>query len=868
MYGKLVDLDEKRAVIESPRLGTFHVSRSQLLRIDCWRNGADLIYMGPNGLMGWHKLSELKPQQPANRVVRGGIRILQNNAQPPAPAVNNAPENVWHEESGHLVADGPVSALVSDPYLRDRAVVEFEISWNNKPDFVFALGVHGAMDEKAVDQAFRFEVWEDNLVIVRETELDADVASIRKILPGPGRIQLRAYLDRDRGRILVYSSTGAQNKVADLTVSDSKPKPPSTIFLGNKRGDIRVERLRVSRWDGTPPLDVQPGKSRIHKSDGSTVYAQVERFDAASKEFVVKGDDGEMKIGVDTISSVYLSPPNDEPARTIRAVYHDGTRISGGLTKVTKGELLVKVPGVDEIIHVATNGLRSLISLRPEKLAGRDAGRDGSQTDKNDPIGALEVDGVKLAGRLENAREADGASCLSWKPVGSTTASPLRPGVSGRIVYKEPAPKVVMQNLPQRPVMRQPAAVNVAQAFLNITLGNSGAPGQPADPNERRSLYLRTGDIIPSAVTKIDEDGVWFKTPLSDNTFVAHDKMKAVELAHAGQSTVKLNKTKRDRLLTLPRMQRDSPPTQLIRSVNGDYLRGRIVGMDDKALQVEVRLETKDVPRDRIARIIWLHADELDAKKAVPPPPRPGSTRVHAQRTDGIRLTFFAEGFADHVLTGKSDVLGACRLGLGDVDQILFGDAIEKSAAELTYQQWKLTNASEPKAFLPDASGSGGGPSGMESALVGKPAPDFSLDLLGGNKRFKLSDNKGQIVVLDFWATWCGPCLQSMPQVERVTKEFRDQGVKLIAVNLQEAPKQISSMLERHKLDMTVALDIDGAVAGKYGANAIPQTVIIDKEGKVARLFVGASPHFDEQLREALKAVLSGNKEPEAEGQK
>ncbi len=95
-----------------------------------------------------------------------------------------------------------------------------------------------------------------------------------------------------------------------------------------------------------------------------------------------------------------------------------------------------------------------------------------------------------------------------------------------------------------------------------------------------------------------------------------------------------------------------------------------------------------------------------------------------------------------------------------------------------------------------------------------------------------------------------------MPQVEAVAEEFKDRGVQLVAVNLQEDPKQISAMLERHKMHPTVALDRDGAVAQKYEANAIPQTVIIDKEGKVARLFVGGGPHLGDQLREALKAVL------------
>ncbi|GAG41856.1 unnamed protein product, partial [marine sediment metagenome] len=115
------------------------------------------------------------------------------------------------------------------------------------------------------------------------------------------------------------------------------------------------------------------------------------------------------------------------------------------------------------------------------------------------------------------------------------------------------------------------------------------------------------------------------------------------------------------------------------------------------------------------------------------------------------------------------------------------------------------------------------------------------------------------VVVLDFWATWCGPCLQAMPQIDRVMHEFKDHDVQLVAVNLQEGPESIKSLLKRLKLNPTVALDIDGAVAAKYAAIAIPQTVIIDSDGKVVRLFVGGGPQFGEQLRAALKSVLAGS---------
>jgi thiol-disulfide isomerase/thioredoxin len=371
-------------------------------------------------------------------------------------------------------------------------------------------------------------------------------------------------------------------------------------------------------------------------------------------------------------------------------------------------------------------------------------------------------------------------------------------------------------------------------------------------------LYLRTGDVIPSDVTRIDEDGVTFRTSLSSGTFVTHDKIKAVELAQIGTPPITVNKVKRQRLMTLPRMQKGNPPTHLIRSRNGDYLRGRLLKMDDRGIQVEIRLDPQEIPRDRVALIVWLHPDELEAsRKNTSTTVASSATRVQAVRHDGIRLTFVADHVTGSTLSGKSDVLGPCQVNLREVDQVLIGDNIEKTAAGLIYQQWKLQDAPEPKAVQGDGQSpsDSGRPTGTESAMVGKPAPDFDLELLGGGK-FRLSQNKGKVVVLDFWATWCGPCLQAMPQVEQVTGEFRDRNVQLVAVNLQEESKQITSMLQRHKLNPMVALDRDGAVAEKYAANAIPQTVVIDRDGTIARLFVGGGPHLGDQLREAINAVL------------
>jgi thiol-disulfide isomerase/thioredoxin len=854
LFGTLIGLDDAEAEIDVAPVGRLHVRREKIHRIYRYRDSGDLIYLGPNGLTGWQEVSpkfEIEEPNP-NAARRAAVRLRGGAVAAPAPpaeptAKRVVPEKAWREEVGQVVTDRDGVSLRGDFGIPARASLEFELSWKTKPDFALAFGVDA--DDASIPLAFRFEVWEGNLIAVRESDIDADLAPLSELAPGPGRIHFQAYLDQETGRMLVFTPNG--KKLADLTVNVPKAKARGSVLLTNNKGDLRLERLRIGRWNGEPPREAGAETSRIHLTDGSIVYGQVTKFDADAKAFVVREASGEQRIAADRVANVFLSSPSEEAPRAIRAVEQAGTRLSGELVKVEKGEVAMTVPGIREPIRLPVGMLRSLVVMQH------------AEPPRDEKPGVLEADGLRLHGRMVDGQEAPGASCLAWQPNGSATASPLRPGVSGRILYKENA--ATRPNAPGRPavqvqrrvVVRQPNAVGIVGGMLQAFGGNVNvnAPEEPPAPTikVKKILYLRTGDTIPADVTKIDEHGVWFDTTLSDSHFVPHDKIKAVELAAQITTQIRLNKAKRERLLTLPRMQKSSPPTQLIRSTHGDYLRGRILKMDDKTLDLEVRLDTKVIPRERVGRIIWLHPEELEAKKEEPSAAKEEPTRVQALRSDGIRLTFTPERVADGILSGKSDVLGPCRVKLDEVDQLLIGGEIEKAAAALAYQRWKLTNAQEPKAFQDDDA-SGRSP-GTESALVGKPAPDFVLEMLDG-KKFHLADQQGKIVMLDFWATWCGPCLQAMPQVEKVAEEFKDRGVQFVAVNLQESARDITAMLERHKLKVTVALDRDGVVAEKYAANAIPQTVIIDRQGKVARLYVGGGPRLGDQLREALKDVL------------
>jgi len=144
-------------------------------------------------------------------------------------------------------------------------------------------------------------------------------------------------------------------------------------------------------------------------------------------------------------------------------------------------------------------------------------------------------------------------------------------------------------------------------------------------------------------------------------------------------------------------------------------------------------------------------------------------------------------------------------------------------------------------------------------AEIGQPAPAFALSDLAG-RQVSLSDFKGKVVLLDFWATWCGPCRAAMPVLVAVAREYADKGVRYVAVNLREKPEVIRRYLKGAQLEIAVPLDQYGSVARKYGVRGIPTMVIVDKDGVVQKVHVGSSPGLKAELRRTLDALLAGKK--------
>ena len=132
-------------------------------------------------------------------------------------------------------------------------------------------------------------------------------------------------------------------------------------------------------------------------------------------------------------------------------------------------------------------------------------------------------------------------------------------------------------------------------------------------------------------------------------------------------------------------------------------------------------------------------------------------------------------------------------------------------------------------------------------------APAIKLARLNGEDEFRLSDYRSEkVVLLDFWATWCGPCIQELPILTQIVSEYQDDEVALIAVNAQEKPSTIHQFLQTSGLDIEVALDEYGEAADAFGVEQLPTLVMIDKQGVVQRIHVG----FDQRLVTIVKSEL------------
>ncbi|MBI3545920.1 MAG: TlpA family protein disulfide reductase [Gammaproteobacteria bacterium] len=139
---------------------------------------------------------------------------------------------------------------------------------------------------------------------------------------------------------------------------------------------------------------------------------------------------------------------------------------------------------------------------------------------------------------------------------------------------------------------------------------------------------------------------------------------------------------------------------------------------------------------------------------------------------------------------------------------------------------------------------------------TGQPAPNFTLKSLK-DKNLSLKEFRGQVVMVNFWATWCGPCRQEMPALNGLYEKYRDAGFMLFGVNTESDSANAAQMIAKLKVNYPILFDTEKKVSALYRVSAMPTTVLIDRDGKIRYVqkgyLTGYENTYQTQIRELLK---------------
>ena len=129
--------------------------------------------------------------------------------------------------------------------------------------------------------------------------------------------------------------------------------------------------------------------------------------------------------------------------------------------------------------------------------------------------------------------------------------------------------------------------------------------------------------------------------------------------------------------------------------------------------------------------------------------------------------------------------------------------------------------------------------SGKPRFEKGVPAPNFTLPDLDG-KMVSLADYKGKVVLLNIWATWCPPCVEEMPSMEKLYQELKNESFEILAVSIDESgAKAVLPFMKKHKLSFPALTDTKGAINSLYQTTGVPESFIVDKDGKIVEEVIG-----------------------------
>lgn len=743
----------RRAGPPQQRLSIDRAAIARIMRVGAEAAGG---FVGPGGLVGWTQTPADSWSEEAAEI-RAGVRgaAVERDVGGPARAVYDV-VLTWRRSPSCRLAVAATEQGRDDPYRIE--VFSDEGEEDGKPQ-----GVSMALVREEDDQASSEPVldWADGpgprprrlrvvlfvdqvrgrLAVVlpqRGPEPAADVT----IPPPPGR--------QRSGRFRLVG--GGDIGLESLRVTEwrgDRPVVERATSMAVVRGDGTREQGELAPWtadDAGFVVRGEAGERRIVRDDvREIVFPEVEAPATAPTGIRVVGRGDEVICGdllrVDA-DGLWLRRPGIEepvavplaglvavesrrpaavrpPAGRLGRLHRDGTSVRGAV--VTAGGRMGFQPegsltGSPFVGGREAGGVVTYVE-RPAAAGAVEVGGIGGQVEQDDeggfviamlqPDGAAAADGrIQPGDRILAIAPEEGSPFVETAGRDTATVMNLLRGKVGapvRLRVVTPGGRPGEVDLVRRPLNITDPDILQAALAEHVRLAPGRRPGRGGGQFPA-VLLLRTGDAVPCAVDAIDAAGVRIRTSLAGGARAAPvtvpaELVQAVELVPVASRNVERQRL--ERLLTVPRMQRAHPPTHVVRLLDGDYLRGRVEQLDAAGLTLQLVDAVKTLPRDTVARVIWLHPQDREAGADRPPPAAsdPAGPLVQGVNAAGERLTIEATGVEGSLIRGLNPAIGAAAIDVDAVDRLLIGAAIAAEAVDLPYGKWKLRPAAEPRAL-------------------------------------------------------------------------------------------------------------------------------------------------------------------------
>jgi hypothetical protein len=669
--GTAIRLDDEQLTILSPVLGQIEIRRDQVL---C------LVKAGPTGEVVYPGLVESQVWKPLSKA------------------------EDWDAKGGVLTALRQGASILGDLSLPDKCEISISLAWKGVPDFVLSLGTDSLQQRRGpVAASARIEVWNRNVVLVRETRRIADLHRLADLNPSVNQIDMTILLDQSQGLASVLDTSG--KTLGKLVIQPEEATIEPAIRIDNHGPSLIVERLEVRRWDGISFLESDLTDCLI-RSNGEIMPGTVLAIDQESGLVRHKSPSGELEnVAIGQVAFIGMDARVITPSDSFPAVASADGKAEVEIVLADSSRLVGQwLPSEDSVLRILSHHWNRTFEFSPLDLTGITPmeGRSIALSTEN-RNGVLIIGDSQIAGVLDEPTPDGPGTPLRWKPHGSVTSSPLPQSVAGSILYRHHQAAIG-----PRPAVGLASDTNVFDTNVNAVEvdklnGHSDQSPAPASYSGWPITFI-SGDTIDGEIIKIDQRGVHLKSSDSPIRFVEQHKLDNVWLNALNSGVKPSMQSKVDRLMKIPRMMKDDPPTHLLLAIDGDFLRCRLIKLDTTQALIEVRGEIVRMERKQIAQIFWLHqrdwivgkgSDESSAPKDF----EPLESRIHVMLSNrGITLipTELRSGF----LAGESELLGACRIALREIRQILFGPQLDARIAEFRENPWILTLTPGPKASI------------------------------------------------------------------------------------------------------------------------------------------------------------------------